>query len=59
MATFTFDEKKVRVIQLALENLIRILDGESDISPQMRETISKITKEEMAELFASIHSQGG
>ena len=59
MKTFTFDEKELEIIQLALQCLVTTVDGKNDIIIPMAEALSKRVREYTEEMFASVHSQGG
>jgi hypothetical protein len=65
-ASFFFNnEKEVQINRLALQNLIKILNGKSDIAVpndiavQMAEALDKRIEDKVEEIFASVHSQGG
>ena len=59
MKTFTFNEKEVEILQLALEALIKTLDGKNDASFTITTSLAKRLREYTEEAFASVHSQGG
>ena len=59
MKTFTFNEKELEIIELALQCLATTVDGKNDISVPMVEALSKRVREHTEEMFASVHSQGG
>jgi len=59
MKTFTFNEKEVEIVQLALEVLKKALDGKNDVSFTIATSLAERLREYVEEAFASVHSQGG
>jgi hypothetical protein len=65
-ASFFFNnEKEVQINRLAIQNLIKILYGKSDITvpsdiaAQTVEALDKRIQDKVEEIFASVQSQGG
>jgi threonine synthase len=57
--TFSFDKKQLRILELALEVFINMLNGKNDTLAFKDAALEKIVQKCAEELFADIHSQGG